>query len=123
MPKEHAYQLINVETDIYCSSSIDHFVTLAYWHNGEWRCGDFWFEGDCIETYSRRESNSTPLNVKFPAYFVKAVKAAILAKLPTSKVYERDREGGKRYEDLRYHHDPDWVQRWINHLTTELNPK
>jgi hypothetical protein len=104
MDKPRKYKVVRVGNDIYCSSSCDHWCGVTYTVN-EVRCyGNFWFEGNCLESHTGIEL------CHLPRYFDRAVRAAVLTMLETNpRVHEYDRDGNKRYDDMRYHPDG-WVQ-------------
>jgi len=106
--KQHAYKLDMVRSEIYCSSSGHHWMMIHFSHNNKSQTGEWFFENESLDVYSKRYA-MPPLQIKFPAYFIAEVKATILAKLPTARVFEYDRDMNKRYTDLRYHPD-DWIE-------------
>ncbi len=111
-----AFNYRGVADEINCSSSGHHFQLVRFTHNGKRMSGWWFFESGCLEVYGQKEGRP-PLSIKFPAYFITSVKAGIRAALPTAKVFEYDRDGNKRYNDLRYHPD-DWIERTIERWTS-----
>lgn len=101
MPK---FKLRAVSNHIYCSSSMDHFVSVFFLVNGNRVARDYWFEGNHLI------QADTPFEYRIPLYFAQEIHAAIVEMLKGEpKVYEFDRDGNKRYENLRYHPDG-WIQ-------------
>lgn len=106
MRKGKSWELVSVSSEIYCSSSCDHFVKVFYKRNGKGMNRDLYIENrDLLNEYG------TDL-VGVPNYFMVEVKRALLIVLPTARYHEYDRDGNKRYENLRYHYS-DWVD-WMS---------
>lgn len=110
---DRAYTEAKVIGDINCSSSYDHFVEVKLLKNGAWVKFAYHFEGG---SFIGKRSWDVPI----PAYARRMVDEAILADLKAgARVFEYNREGMKRYADLRYH-EPDWIERRIALLEAEL---
>lgn len=110
---DRAYTEAKVIDDINCSSSADHFVEIKLLKRGVWHKYSYHFEGGEL-------INDRTWDAQIPAYARRMVDEAILADLKAgARVFEYDREGFKRYTDLRYH-EPDWIERRIVMLEAEL---
>lgn len=110
---DHAYTEAKVIGDINCSSSADHFIPVKLLKRGKWERYDYYFEGGSF-------IGKRSFDVAIPAYARRMVDEAILADLKDgARVFEYDREGMKRYNELRYH-EPDWIERRIAMLEEEL---
>lgn len=100
---------VKVSSHINCSSSFDYFVPVHFSDNGKRKTLHFWINGD--ELLGKRG-----YRLEIPVYFHDAIRRELLKTLNAGvKVYEYDRDGNERYENLRYH-EPDNIQRWIEAL-------
>lgn len=107
-----AYTEVKVIGDINCSSSADHFIPVKLLKRGKWERYDYYFEGGSF-------IGVRSFDVVIPAYARRMVDEAILADLKDgARVFEYDREGMKRYDELRYH-EPDWIERRIAMLEAD----
>lgn len=109
------YTNVTVLHSIYCSSSFDHFIGVTYHENGMWRSRDFYIEGCAL-------MGKRSYDLEIPQYFEDEILRGLLAALKQGvTVYEYDRDGNKRYENLRYH-DDEWVQRRIESIERYFEP-
>lgn len=98
--KPRKYQDIRVINEVYVSSSFHHFFRVVMKQvAGDKRLhvtDDYGFE--FAEPFEHR---------RYPKYVLEATERAILELLKSGKAvfHEYDRDGCKRYEDLRYHDD------------------
>jgi len=111
---EKRWVLKRVSNEIYCSSSGHHFIRVSYQVAGERRAGDYCFE---VNSLSGKKTPSLIL----PKYFERDIKRAAHELLTNGKpvYHEYDRDGNKRYEELRYHYD-DWAAWMTGCLAKEL---
>ncbi len=108
--KPRKYQDIRVIDEVYVSSSNHHFFRVVMKQlSGDKRLhinDDYAF--GCAEPFEHR---------RYPKYVLEAVERAILELLKSDKAifHEIDRDGEKRYEDLRYHEDRDtaWMIEYL----------
>lgn len=109
-----AYTDIRVHREINVSSSFDYFVKVYYKHNGQRMSRDYWITGGALESLQNTGT------VKVPRYVMHEVDAQLLdlMKSGRAKYYEYDRDGHKRYEDLRYY-DPERVQGFIRRFEAD----
>lgn len=114
------YKIIGFSTDIYCSSSGDHFADVWYTDGKKKQFRQFHFEGDGL-LYKLGFGY-----VKVPKYLTQAIKQRFLEFQEAGKIRVHEIVGGdyrgerpKRYEDLRYH-DPDWLARKADEWRKEL---
>lgn len=108
-----AYTEAKVIGDINCSSSADHFIDVKLLKRGVWHKYAYHFEGGSF-------IGKRSWDIQIPAYARRMVDEAILADLKAgARVFEYDRDGNKRYDELRYH-EPGWIERRIAQLEAEL---
>jgi len=107
------YSKIKVSGDVYCSSSGHHFISV-YYNVGERR----WSRRYCIDNDDMLTLVGMYLKA-FPAYFMREIYRQLIDRLPTCRVYEFDRDGEKRYDELRYHPD-DWTEKTLVWLRKQL---
>jgi hypothetical protein len=110
---DRAYTEAKVIGDINCSSSADHFIDVKLLKRGVWHKYAYYFEGGSF-------IGKRGWDIQIPGYARRMVDEAILADLKAgARVFEYDRDGNKRYDELRYH-ESDWVARRIAQLEAEL---
>ena len=105
------YQDIKLSAEIYCNSQGD--LEFFGWCN----CGHFGYQRGYFEIKGRREW----LLKEMPAYFENEVRRQIVARARGEgfKVYEHDRDGNKRFTDLRYY-DPERLAWAVNYYAKIL---
>jgi hypothetical protein len=108
------YTDIRVYGDVYVSSSFDYFARVRYSCGGKVHRRDVWINSASIEYENGLGS------LKIPRYFQRELERQIVALLkdPTTRFHEYDRDGNKRYEDLRYF-DADYVAAIIRRLDSD----
>ena len=104
---------VSVSSYINCSSSFDHFVPVHFKDNGKRKTLDYWITGDEL-------LGARGMGIEIPYYFRQTIHHELLKTLKAGvTVYEYDRDGEKRFENLRYH-EPDCVTRWIEALESHF---
>lgn len=113
--RKRSYTGTIVLSEIYCSSSYDHYIDVLYYHNGKRYVRDFDIDGGVLIA----EHGGSLL--RLPAYFEAAIQAAVLERLKSGnyRVYEYDRDHNKRHTGLRYH-EPEWAAHTIARLEREV---
>ena len=106
---DRAFDSIKIGTAIYCSSSYDHFIQVQVQRRGKWQQRPYWIEGATLEGMNR-----------VPNYLYVQIERQLLKLLEDGNAtfYEFDRDGNKRFTDLRYH-DAEWSVRRIERLRRE----
>lgn len=96
--KARKYTEITVLTEVYVNSQSDY--TFYVHIKGYGRVAY-----DPSVGFYVPESNQDPRMNRFPRYVVFEVDLQVLERLksPATRYYEYDRDGNKRYENLRYH--------------------
>lgn len=100
--RKRKYTNIVVYDDFNCSSSYDYVVRVSWKENGEWaETREFWVNQNAFiargHNYMTWESA--------PRYLVNEVNQALWQAVTRGdyQVFEYDRDGAQRYENLRYH--------------------
>lgn len=103
--KQRKYEVVKVIDEVYVSSSGHHFFKVVIIEVATDR------RRRALDTYSFGEAE--PFDHRYPKYVIEATERAALKLLKSGKVtfYEYDRDGEKRYTDLRYHdeHNTAWM--------------
>jgi hypothetical protein len=98
------FKLRGTHSQINCSSSGHHFVDVFFTVSGDPTMRTWCFEMDTL-LYADGFGS-----YRIPQYFERELKEALIKLLESNpKVYEYNRDGIRRYENLRYHPD-DWVE-------------
>lgn len=107
--KHRKYTNVRVWDGIYCTSTYNYFVTVTWLENGkhtrrEMQVNDGSFDGFGTQW----EWNGAP------KYLMNEIWAALwlMVQADDCRVYEKDREGERRYENLRYH-EPNYLKRMV----------
>lgn len=93
-----------VSEHIYCSSTMHYGVSITLVRAGKYAYREYDFDGFLLAKGKRGHTQAIPC----PKY----IETAILERLRemhsdgTLKVYEITQDGERRYNDLRYHHEP-----------------
>lgn len=120
--KPRAYTDVDVSTILYCSSDSHHHVHVWFKRRGKRGVNAHISATYCVEfgwlDNLHPQGNE---DLRVPAYLRREIKRQLLAHLEagTVKVHEYDRDGNKRWENLRYHED-DWVATTITWLRSQL---
>lgn len=110
------YTRIQIDDEIYCSSSSDHFIAVSFTRSNRFRQQrNFWIDGGTID------GARDPV-VNAPKYLITIIERHLLTLLLSGKfkVYEYTRDGDKRYDDLRYH-DAEWFGHVIARLMKQYS--
>lgn len=107
--KPRKYTNIQVWDGIYCSSTTDYSVDVTYLENGKRTRRTFWVNQNCFDGLGNQFTWETA-----PKYLLHDVNQALYLMLSAGdyQVYEIDRDGEKRYENLRYHM-PNYLLRMV----------
>lgn len=108
------YINISVSSEINVSSS-GHFSVHVSWRGSKGRLYDF----DC-GFMTNHEYNAINWEGA-PQYLIRETLRQIVEMITTraAKYYEYDRDGNKRYENLRYY-EPELAQWWAEHFAKAL---
>jgi len=107
------YSKIKVFGDVYCSSSVRHFIGVEY-NVGE----RLWSRRYCIEDDDMRSDDGMYLK-PFPSYFMRAIYAQLIDRLPTCRIYEYNQNSDEYDTVLRYH-QPSWIAKTVIQLKDRL---
>jgi hypothetical protein len=101
--KQRKYTQVKVVCNFYCSSSQDYFATVRWVENDNLRQRggrEFWINQNAFLGKGRRMEWWTA-----PKYLMQAVEEQLWQAVGSGDyvVHENDRDGNRRYKDLRYH--------------------
>ncbi|MGB1284939.1 MAG: hypothetical protein ACPG7F_00280 [Aggregatilineales bacterium] len=103
-----AYSVIKVSPHVYVNSSSHYSFEIVLDWRGSRRSG--WYDPmhhDLVMKHSGRWKWNSSIVRKYPKYLREDIAAAVheLFTSGDAQFYEYDRDGSKRYDNLRYHHD------------------